>query len=102
MFGNVGTMISFRIGARDAELLAELFRPVFTQDDFINLDRYMIYLRMAIDGKSSRPFSARTLPPFHRFEFQDSRRKVIRASRQRYAGRREDMEGKIRRWVGSL
>jgi len=100
VFGNVGTMISFRIGNSDAELLQDIFRPVFKQDDFMNLDRYMIYLRLAIDGKSSRPFSARTLPPFHGFDFQDSRRKVIRASRQRYAGRREDMEGKIRRWMG--
>ncbi len=100
VFGNVGTMISFTVGSSDAELLQDIFRPVFSRDDFMNLDRYMIYLRMAIDGKSSRPFSARTLPPFHRFGFQDSRRKVIRASRQRYAGRREDMEGKIRRWVG--
>ena len=100
VFGNVGTMISFRIGASDAELLGEIFRPVFSRDDFINLDRYMIYLRMAIDGKSSQPFSAVTLPPFHGFQFQGSREKIIRASRQRYAGRREDMERKIRRWVG--
>ncbi len=100
VFGNVGTMISFRIGSSDAELLAEIFRPVFGQDDFMNLDRYMIYLRMAIDGKSSQPFSAMTLPPFHGFGFQDSREKAVRVSRQRYAGRREDMERKIRRWVG--
>ena len=99
VFGNVGTMISFRIGSRDAELLAELFRPIFTRDDFINLDRYMIYLRMAIDGKSSQPFSARTLPPFRGFQFQGNREKIIKVSRQRYAGRREDMERKVRRWV---
>ena len=102
VFGNVGTMISFRIGARDAELLAELFRPVFTQDDFINLDRYMIYLRMAIDGKSSQPFSARTLPPFRGYEFQGNREKIIRSSRQRYSGKREDMEQKIRRWTAAF
>ncbi len=100
VFGNVGTMISFRVGNSDAELLQDIFRPVFSRDDFMNLDRYMIYLRMAIDGKSSRPFSARTLPPFHKFELQDSRRKVIGVSRQRYAGRRHDVEGKIRRWMG--
>ena len=102
VFGNVGTTISFRIGNKDAELLEELFRPVFMRDDFINLDRHMIYLRMAIEGKSSRPFSARTLPPFHNFQFQGNREKVVRASRQRYAGKREDMERKIRRWAGQL
>ena len=62
----------------------------------------MIYLRMAIDGRSSQPFSARTLPPFHSFEFQGNREKIIRASRQRYAGRRGDMEGKIKRWARSF
>jgi len=102
VFGNVGTMISFTVGSRNAELLAEIFRPVFTQDDFINLDRYMIYLRMAIDGKSSQPFSARTLPPFHSFKVQGSREKVIKVSRQRYAGRREDMADKIKRWAKSF
>jgi len=102
VFGNVGTTISFRIGSRDAELLADLFRPVFARDDFINLGRYMIYLRMAIDGKSSQPFSARTLPPFLGYKFQGNREKAIRASRQRYAGRREDMEQKIKRWAAAF
>ena len=100
VFGNVGTTISFRVGSRDAELLAEFFRPVFSRDDFINLDRYMIYLRMAIDGKSSQPFSARTLPPFRGYKFQGNREKIISVSRQRYAGKREEMERKIRRWSG--
>ena len=102
VFGNVGTMISFRIGSRDAELLAELFRPVFSRDDFVNLDRYMIYLRMAIDGRISQPFSARTLPPFCGHDIQHNGEKIIRSSRQRYAGRRRDMEGKIRRWASAF
>ena len=102
VFGNVGTTISFRIGGRDAELLAELFRPIFSRNDFINLDRYMIYLRMSIDGRTCQPFSAKTLPPFRGFQFHGNRGKIIRSSRQRYAGRRDDMEGKIRRWVGSF
>jgi len=102
VFGNVGTTISFRIGSRDAELLAEIFRPVFARDDFINLDRYMIYLRMAIDGKSSQPFSARTLPPFHSFAFQGSREKIIKVSRERYATRRGNMEDKIKKWAAAF
>ena len=83
-------------------MLAELFRPVFTQDDFINLDRYMIYLRMAIDGRSSQPFSARTLPPFRGYKFQGNREKIIKVSRERYASRRGDMEDRIRRWAAAF
>jgi hypothetical protein len=98
VLGNVGTIISFGVGAKDAELLSEVFKPVFTLTDFINLDRHMIYLKMAINGRSSQPFSAKTLPPFHGFEFQGNREKIVRVSRQRYAGRRKDIEAKINRW----
>ena len=60
IFGNVGTIISFRLGAEDAAYMAEEFYPVCSQDDFINLPPYHIYLRLLIDGISSKPFSAVT------------------------------------------
>ncbi len=63
ILGNVGTIISFRIGATDAELLAQEFYPEFKPSDFTSLPNYHIYLRMMIDGSVSRPFSAKTLPP---------------------------------------
>lgn len=62
IFGNVGTIISFRVGAKDAEFLEQEFYPVITKDDFINLAKYEIYLKLMIDGRVSRPFSAITLP----------------------------------------
>jgi energy-coupling factor transporter ATP-binding protein EcfA2 len=58
IFGNVGTMISFRIGAKDAEHMAKEFHPVFTQEDLVNLPRYHMYLKLMIDGGTSQPFSA--------------------------------------------
>lgn len=63
ILGNVGTIIVFRIGATDAEYIAMEFAPEFTIGDFTNLPNYSIYLKMMIDGKVSRPFSALTLPP---------------------------------------
>lgn len=63
IFGNVGTLISFRVGATDAEYLAKEFYPVFTEHDLIHLPRYSIYLKLMIDGTTSQPFSATTLPP---------------------------------------
>ncbi len=63
ILGNVGTIIVFRIGAADAETLAMEFAPEFKISDFTNLPNYHIYLKMMIDGKISRPFSAMTLPP---------------------------------------
>jgi len=63
IFGNAGTIITFRVGARDAEYLAREFYPDFGVEDFVNLPAYHIYLRLMIDGVVSNPFSAVTLPP---------------------------------------
>jgi len=63
ILGNVGTIIVFRIGANDAEILAMEFAPEFKIMDFTNLPNFHIYLKLMIDGKISRPFSAVTLPP---------------------------------------
>lgn len=62
IFGNAGSVIAFRMGARDAEYLAREFYPDFRIEDFINLPTYHIYLRLMIDGVVSNPFSAITLP----------------------------------------
>ncbi len=58
IFGNVGTIIAFRVGATDAEHLAKEFYPVFTENDFVQLPRYTMYLKLMIEGTSSQPFSA--------------------------------------------
>lgn len=62
VLGNAGTIISFRLGASDANYLAQEFQPVFSQLDFINLPNHDILLRLMIDGTPSKPFSATTLP----------------------------------------
>jgi len=58
IFGNIGTLISFRIGAEDAKQLAREFYPIFSESDLIRLPRYSMYLKLMIDGVSSKPFSA--------------------------------------------
>lgn len=63
ILGNVGTMIIFRIGAVDGEMLAPEFAPYFSISDFTNLPNYHIALKLMIDGKVSQPFSAVTLEP---------------------------------------
>lgn len=61
VLGNAGTIVSFRLGLADAELLEKEFYPEFRASDLVNLPNYHIYLRMMIDGVVSRPFSAVTL-----------------------------------------
>lgn len=60
VFGNVGTVISFRVGAADAGYLAREFQPKFSVEDLIRLPRFHIYIRLMIDGETSPPFSATT------------------------------------------
>lgn len=98
IFGNVGTIVVFRVGAADAEFLVNEFAPYFTIEDLVNLKKYDIYLKLMINGMASKPFSATTLPPAHTPE--GHKEKIIRISRERYAERREVIEDKILRWSG--
>jgi hypothetical protein len=63
ILGNVGTLISFRLGATDARLLEQEFLPEFSVEDLIRLPNYHIYLKMMVKGVMSAPFSAETLLP---------------------------------------
>jgi hypothetical protein len=60
VLGNVGTLISFRVGPEDASIMASEFQPVFGVEDLLNLPNRNFYLKLIIDGTPSRPFSART------------------------------------------
>ena len=60
IFGNVGTLICFRIGAQDAEVLAKEFYPEFSGPDLVHLSKYAMYIKLMIDGATSQPFSAIT------------------------------------------
>ncbi|MFC1612666.1 type IV secretion system DNA-binding domain-containing protein [Patescibacteria group bacterium] len=98
IMGNVGTHILFRVGAADAAAFEEEFAPVFIPEDLVNIPKWNIYLKLMIDGASSQPFSASTLPPIG--SPTGSYDKVISISRERYAQKRSIIEEKIERWWG--
>lgn len=100
VFGNVGTIVCFRVGAADAEFLAKEFMPVFTETDLVNLTKYDMYLKLMIDGVASDPFSATGLPPITAQAPDDLEETVIQVSRERYAKHRTVVEEKIARWTG--
>lgn len=102
VFGNVGTLMCFRIGAADAEFLATEFAPYFEEEDLVNLAKYDTYMKLMIDGVSSNPFSATTLPPLGQAAFTGNKEKVVAVSRERYAKPREVVEDKISRWSGMV
>lgn len=98
VFGNVGTIIAFRVGAEDAEYLEKEFAPDLKAEDLVNLAKYHIYVKLMIDGVASRPFSATTLPLPPKPK-TSVREKIIRVSRERYATQRKVVEEKISRWA---
>lgn len=100
VFGNVGTLVCFRVGSIDALKLVPEFMPFFTEEDLVNLPAFNIYLKLMIDGVSSDPFSAATLPPLFEDYRTDNSDKVVRVTRERYANNRADVEDKINRWSG--
>jgi energy-coupling factor transporter ATP-binding protein EcfA2 len=97
VFGNVGTMITFRVGAIDAELLEKEFAPQFTAEDLVNLGFAQIYLKLMIDGVSSQPFSATTMPPIKELPVS-YRQEVIDSSRKQFAMVRGTVEQDVHDW----
>jgi len=63
VFGNVGSIVSFRVGTNDAEFLAKQFAPVFDMDDLQRLPNYNAVARMLIGGIPAQPFSMAIMPP---------------------------------------
>ncbi len=100
IFGNVGTMITFRVGATDAEFLEAQFAPDILAPDFVNLPNYNVYLRLMIDGFSTRAFSATTLPPIDLHSTQEQVDHIIKNSRKNYTRSRAEVEQEISEWSG--
>ena len=98
VFGNVGSLVAFRIGASDAEFLEKEFYPL-SVEDLCNLPKYHICIKMMIDGVTSNPFIAKTLPPLPQPQvfYLDE---IIENSRKKYSQKREEVEAEIaREWL---
>lgn len=97
VFGNVGSVISFRVGVTDAPIIAKNFAPVFEPDDLLKLNNQHVFINMSIDGEKSVPFSAKTLrmpEPEH-----DLTNEIVALSRQQYASARTAVEQDIVGWT---
>ena len=94
VFGNVGTLVTFRVGPFDAEVLSTVFEPTFTPEDLVGLGLGQIYLTLMIDGVGSAPFSAETIPPIEPPAIS-YREDIIHASRASFARTRNEVENTI-------
>ena len=96
VFGNVGSMISFRVGAEDAEFMAEEYTPIFNVRDIINLGVREFYLKMSIDGELSEAFSGKTMDM--KFPAKDLSHEIIEQSRESYCTAKEKVEDILTKW----
>jgi len=97
IFGNVGSMISFRIGESDASALERAYGDSYTGSEFTGLGNFEVLVKLLDWGADREPFRATTLPPSGKM--YGSRQNIIERSRQRYATPRGVVEDKIRRWL---
>lgn len=99
VFGNVGSMMCFKIGAQDAEYMAKEFSPVFSEQDLINIANYQAYIKLNIDNATSRAFSMSTVydPSKGDLEAAEAFRQL---SRLKYAREKDFVEREIYRRVG--
>ncbi len=95
VFGNVGTQVIFRVGAQDAEFLKKQFEPVFSESDLVNIDNYNAYLKLLINGQTSKPFNVHTLslPPGN----HELAGHLKEYSRLKYGGDRQMIEADVER-----
>ncbi len=96
VFGNVGTIISFRVGSDDAGILAAEYNPIFSERDIINLGVRDFYVKMSVDGQVREAFSARTLdmpPPDN-----DLTDQIMEHVRKTYCMPRADVDKLLSKW----
>jgi hypothetical protein len=97
VFGNVGSMVAFRVGQGDAELLEREFGKAYPARRFVDLHNHEVCVRLLKDGQHGDPFVAKTLPAWG--GWQGRRDTIIRRSREKYGVTRKIIENRIRRWL---
>jgi hypothetical protein len=97
ILGNVGSILLFRVGSTDAALMEPEFMPTFSAEHIVNLQLTQIYLRLMIDGVTSKPFSATTLPPI-KANNEKYLHDIIFVSRQKYTVPKREVEEAIKKW----
>ncbi len=98
VMGNVGSLISFRVGHKDAKILEQAFGETYGAKQFSGLDNGEVCAKLISEGRDQDPFIGKTLPP-HDTEHRRGAT-IIRRSRERFSTLRSMVEDRIRRWFG--
>jgi hypothetical protein len=101
IFGNIGSLITFRIGSRDAEVLHKEFYPYYDQEKLQTIDRHQIYYKLSVNGITSQPDFCYTLPSLQPVHNENRKPTIIEQSRRHYARGRAEIETKIQKWLSN-
>ena len=98
VFGNIGTIISFRVGAEDAGILEQEFNPIFKVRDIINLAVREFYIKMSVKGETRDAFSATTMDCFTPKDSDSHKDAIIEFSRRTFSKPKDEVEDLLRKW----
>ncbi len=102
VFGNVGSMMAYKIGAQDAEHMAKEMAPVFSDQDLINIDKYKAVMKLSIDTQPSRPFSIIPVNPYTEKGDKEAAEAYKQLSRLKYGRDRDFVDREILRRIGAV
>jgi len=100
VFGNVGSIMAYKIGAQDAEFMAKEMAPVFSDRDLINIDKYKAVMKLSVDTQPSRPFSIIPINPYTEEGDKEAAEAYKQLSRLKYGRDREFVDREILRRIG--
>lgn len=95
VFGNTGTIVSFRIGVEDSEVMAKEFAPTFNEFDLVNVDRYNAFMKLMISGTASKPFNVATYPLLRSQGSPETAEAIRQLSRLKYGRPKAEVESEI-------
>jgi hypothetical protein len=102
VFGNVGTMMFYKVGAQDAEFLAKETSPVFNEQDLVNMDKFKGVMKLSIDTQPSKPFSITPVNPYLEKGDHEASEAFKQLSRLKYGRDKEFVEREILRRIGAV
>ncbi|MFT7184401.1 MAG: hypothetical protein ACI9QC_000743 [Oceanicoccus sp.] len=102
VFGNVGSVMCYKIGAQDAEYMAKEMAPVFSDQDLINTDKYKAVMKLSVDTQPSKPFSIVPLNPYLETGNPDVADALKQLSRLKYGRDKEFVEREVFRRLGTV
>ncbi|NBO17390.1 MAG: DUF87 domain-containing protein [Proteobacteria bacterium] len=101
VIGNVGTILTYSLGSRDASVMKEVFAPYYDEIDIQNLPNFHVINKMIVDGTSTKPFTAEIIKPWLKYQKTGNKEKIIEHSRNTYGTDRVIVDSRVEKWIST-